>query len=156
MLRIRFFIPDETLIKSIVEYANGRVIFDVGFGSGDLMLELKKHGAKVTGVELFKEDDVLQKLIENGLGSVLWGNIKHYPGIISCLKEKGLLLFARPCHSDFVEFCLDKKDPLTEALYITVPENLDLYDDLGKHKNKAKQIYLSGTSVDKEIIMSIC
>lgn len=156
MLGLRFFIPDKTLIKSIVEYANGRIIFDVGFGSGDLMIELKKAGAKVSGVELFQEKETMQKFLENDLGSVLWGDIKRYPNLIKGLKEKGLLLFARPCHSDFVEFCLDCKDPSTEALYITVPENLKMYNDLGKHEYKAKQIFLKGNSVDNEIIMSIC
>ena len=73
MLGLRFFIPDKTLIKSIVEYANGRIIFDVGFGSGDLMIELKKAGAKVSGVELFQEKETMQKFLENDLGSVLWG-----------------------------------------------------------------------------------
>lgn len=156
MLGIRFFEPDEKLVESIVKYANGRVIFDVGFGSGDLMIELKKKGARVSGIELFHDLEVAMKLLDNGVGSILWGDVKRHSKLISCLGEKGLLLFARPCHSDFVEYCLDVKDPNTEALYITIPENLDLYDDLGDHKNRAKQIFLEGTSLDNEIIMSIC
>lgn len=156
MLGIRFFQPDDTLLESIVKYANGRIIFDVGFGSGDLMIELKNKGARVTGIELFQEMDTFQKLLENGIGSVLWGDVKRHEKLINCLGDKALLLFARPCHSDFVEFCLDVKDPKTEALYITVPENLNLYDDLGDYRDKAKRIILEGTSLDNEIIMSIC
>ena len=156
MLGIRFFQPDDTLLESIVKYANGRIIFDVGFGSGDLVIELKNKGARVSGIELFHEMETFQKLLENGIGSVLWGDVKMHSKLIKCLGEKALLLFARPCHSDFVEFCLDFKDPKTEALYITVPDNLTLYNDLGRHQDKAKLIYLKGTSLDNEIIMSIC
>ena len=155
MLGIRFFQPDDELLESIVKYANGRVIFDVGFGSGDLMIELKNKGARVSGIEMFVEDEVSFNLTMNGI-AYMPGKVQNYPGLIRNLKDKGLLLFARPCHSRFVEDCLDYKHSDTEALYITVPENLELYDDLGKYKKFAKQISLEGTSLDNEIIMSIC
>ena len=67
----------------------------------------------------------------------------------------GLYIFARPCHSNFVEVSLDNLPKGIEALYITVPENLEKYDDLGKYKDKAKQIFLKGNSVDNEVIYSI-
>lgn len=155
MLGIRFFQPDDELLESIVKYANGRVIFDVGFGSGDLMIELKNKGARVSGIEWLVDEEVAFKLMENGI-SYMPGKVENYPGLIRRLKDKGLLLFARPCHSRFVETCLDFKAVETEALYITVPENLELYDDLGKYKRFAKILDLKGSSLDNEIIMTIC
>lgn len=152
---MRFFEPDDELVQSIVDYANGRIIFDIGFGDGDLLKELHAKGARVAGVEMFLDEKTFNDLrIKHGL-QVFPGRVEDYKFLISKLEDKGLLLFARPCHSRFVENTLDFKNPDTEALYITVPENLELYDDLGKHKTRAKRIKLRGTSVDNEVIYSI-
>lgn len=155
MIINRFFIPDEKLIESIVDYASGRIIVDIGFGSGELLIELKNKGAKVFGIEAFIDDDVALKLSLNNIHYIP-GQVQNYSGLIRKLKEKGILLFARPCHSNFVEDCLDIKSSETEALYITIPENLNRYNDLGEYRKLAKQVYLEGNSIDNEIILSIC
>lgn len=150
-----FFNPSDELVQSIVDYAGDRIIMEIGFGEGRLMSALKEKGGRVTGIEWFLDDEVSARLRREGINH-LAGKAQNYPGLLSGLKERGLLIFARPCHSNFVEECISLKDPATEALYITVPENLHLYNDLGKYEEKAKQIHLKGNSEDNEVIYSIC
>lgn len=156
---MQFFKPDEKLMASIGAYAtktNNRIIVDVGCGNGDLIEILHdKYKLKVIGIEPFMMSEKRRiQLMMKGI-QILNLPVERLENIIYKLEGNGLILFCRPCHSDFVENCLSFKHPKTEALYITVPENLDLYDDLGDFKNKAKIIELEGTSEDNEIIMSI-
>lgn len=152
---MRFFKPNEELLKSLVEYANGRVIVDVGCGDCDVIVKLRSLGAAVLGFEPFLSQEAKEKTRNAGI-MIIEDYVQKWPTIISEIKEKGLLLFARPCHSDFVYDCIDIKDPLTEALYITMEENLTKYCDLGYFEQIAKRISLKGNSEDNEIILSIC
>ena len=151
---MRFFEPDKELLKSLVEYANGRVIIDIGCGDCDVLIALKELGAKVLGFEPFLFPENNEKVKNAGI-MVIEDYVQRHNPIISGIKEKGLLLFARSCHSNFVEQCLDMKDKSTEALYITIPENLILYNDLGYHEYKAFKKELKGSSRDNEVIYSI-
>lgn len=75
--------------------------------------------------------------------------------IIEKLGDNILMVIARPCHNDFVENALALKKEGAEALYITVPENLSLYNDLGKFKRRATKINHRGSSKENEIVLSI-
>lgn len=154
---MKFFNPDQELLKSIAEYANGRVIIDIGCGNADVIEYLHNiHNCKVVGVEPFMIDsERILNLLRQGI-HIIPNTIEKSLSLITGGKENILILFCRPCHSDFVENCLDMKNPETEALYITIPQNLEKYNDLGKFYKRSKQIYLKGTSEDNEIILSIC
>lgn len=156
---MRFFIPDDELIASIASYAtatNDRLIVDIGCGNGDLIESIyEKYRIPVLGIEPYMMDQRrMAHLLSRGI-KIIPMRVEEIEDLIYNLKDKAILLFCRPCHSDFVENCLSFKHPETEALYITVPENLVKYDDLGDFIHKAKPIKLFGTSEDNEIIMSI-
>lgn len=156
---MKFFKPDNNLIASIAAYAtatDNRIIVDVGCGDGELIEILHdKYKVRVVGIEPFmmSESRRIQLMIKGV--QILNLPVERLEKIIYELKDNGIILFCRPCHSNFVENCLSFKHHNTEALYITVPDNLDIYNDLGKFRNKAKLITLEGTSEDNEIIMSI-
>lgn len=152
---MRFFEPDEELLKSLVEYANGRIILDIGCGTGKLAVELKELGAKVMCFEPFLSDEARELLTNHNIMAIE-DYAQRWPKLLNDIGNKGLLLFARPCHYNFVVECLDLKSKDTEALYITVPENLELYNDLGNYEQTAKRVTLEGSSNDKEVILSIC
>jgi len=156
---MRFFIPDDNLIASIAAYAtstNNRLIVDIGCGNGGLIESIyEKYRIPVLGIEPYMMDQERRNnLLIRGI-RIIPMRVEEIKNLIYNLKGNAILLFCRPCHSDFVENCLSFKHPETEALYITVPENLEKYDDLGDFMQKAKPIKLLGTSKDNEIIMSI-
>jgi hypothetical protein len=81
--------------------------------------------------------------------------IQDIPELIQNKYQEILLVFARPCHSNWVEESLNLKGENVEALYITVPQNIEEYDDLGVWKEKAVLLEHKGSSADKEVIYSI-
>lgn len=155
MFGIRFFQPDKELTKSIVDYAGDRIIFDIGCGDGDFLKELQNEGAKkLIGIDPYIDINNLHELALKDI-KVIPRRVEDFEDLIKKVGEKALFIFARPCHSNFVVNVLNIKSPKTEVLYITVPENLKLYNDLGNYKSIAKKINLKGSSLDNEIIMSI-
>lgn len=156
-----FFKPDLVFCKWLKEYANGRLIMDVGCGQGHLLRMLKMVGAKVMGIEPnFDYQTYLTKRIGRegwtfSINEILPLTVEQAKGIIKSMGENVLLVFARPCHDDFVEEGIDYLVDGAEALYITLPENLRLYNDLGKYEDMAVQMEHKGISEDNEIVLSI-
>lgn len=156
-----FFRPNHEMIKWIKEYANGRLVIDVGCGSGRLVESLHWEGCKVMGIEPFGDvsnfSEISMSAIKHNKGMVhfLPKKIEECGKFFQGMGDKIILLFARPCHSDFVSNTLDMKDSNTEALYITVPKNLEKYDDLGIHKERATKVNPKGFSADMEVFYSI-
>lgn len=156
-----FFRPYKEMIKWLVEYANGRLIIDVGCGTGFLLRQLHENGAKCMGIEpMWSGKDLVQWNIDNitsgkGMIHVLPNTVQDSKTFIGRLGNKALMLFARPCHSNFIEEGLDLRPEGMEALYITIPENLKRYDDLGKWRQKAILLQHTGSSADKEVVYSI-
>lgn len=150
-----FFQPDQTFLEWIKDYANGRLIIDVGCGTGHITIALRKLGCKVMGIDPFLSSENITRAKMNDDVNLLPFCIEDHPVFFVGRGDKVLLLFARPCHSFFVSNTLEMKDADTEALYITLPENLDKYDDLGSFKNKAILLQHEGTSKDNEIVHSI-
>lgn len=60
---MRFFKPDEQLLKSLVEYANGRLIIDIGGGllEEGLTRDTDRWAVKVSHVEINSEPINVQK-----------------------------------------------------------------------------------------------
>jgi hypothetical protein len=156
-----FFRPDKTFIKWLVEYANGRIICDIGCGTATLINDLADAGGMVFGIEpnWSAEDNQAMMVRRMNAGkniiNILPRKVQESKTFVANMGDKALLLFARPCHSNFVEDALSYKTDETEALYITVPENLTKYDDLGVFKSRAVKIQHKGWSADNEIVMSI-
>lgn len=157
-----FFRPDILFVKWLIKYAQGRTIIDVGAGQGHLVRMIKQFGGKSFGLEPNFDHNRFVRL-----GLQRWGDdfdmnemlpwtIERASGLINQLgAEKAMLVFARPCHSDFVEVGIRNMPDGMEALYITVPENLERYEDLGIYKTKATQLDHDGVSEDNEVVLSI-
>lgn len=156
-----FFKPDMKFVKWLIKYADGRQIIDVGAGQGHLVRMIKMFGGKAIGLEPNFDQ---RRYIEQG--KIKWGNdfdinemlpwtIERVKGFINGLGSKALLIFARPCHSDFVVNGIRNMPNDMEALYITKPENVVKYNDLGEYFEKRKFIKHDGVSEDNEIVYSI-
>lgn len=170
-----FFDPDDEMVDWIIEYANGRIIVDAGCGEHlNLTKKLLLEGQPVIAVDPFINEEDLHNFykwkIDNNLisisGHVLPGRIDRFSrdaeeiighgNLIKQLGNRVLIIFARPCHSQFVENTIDYLDPDVESLYITIPGNFDKYNDLGKFRGYAKRIFpKQGTSKDNEEFYSI-
>lgn len=156
----RFFIPNYELTKSIIEYANGRIIIDLGCGSdAEFIQDLLKEGAKsVIGCDLFLDyTKVRAKTYQiNSEASVhlFPGSIEENFSMLSMLAKhpKGaLFLLCRPCHhyeliDDAIAVSGDQ-----EILYIGLEKNIE--HDLSDYK--FEQIELNGSSEDNEVILKI-
>lgn len=155
-----FFKPNTEMVDWIVEYADGRMIIDVGAGTGHLAKMLNAKGGKVIIIEPTQDYLLwmqIQQLSSGPKIHLLPGGIEDKSKMVGdiCKDNKAMLLFARPCHSDFVINGIDLLPKGAEALYITVPENLELYDDLGKYQDEAVLLGHEGTSADNEVVYSI-
>ena len=156
-----FFKPNLKFCKWLKEYANGRMIIDVGSGQGHLVNMLKMQKALVMGLEPYFNIQIAiehrsARGLEFNINEILPMTVQEAKNIINGLgAKKAMLVFARPCHSTFVFEGMYNMPEGMEALYITVPENLKLYDDLGLFKKKAKLIEHEGTSEDNEVVYSV-
>lgn len=156
-----FFKPDFTFVKWLAAYAGDRMIIDVGSGQGHLLRMLKRVGVKVMGLEPeFDYVGYMNFKIHRNRGDfnpneVLPWTVQRASKLIQGMGGNVLLVFARPCHSTFVEDAIDNLLPGQEALYITIPENLDRYNDLGEYKDKAMLLNHQGTSEDEEVVYSV-
>ncbi len=126
-----FFSPTPAMLKYIVQRAGKRPVFDIGSGEGHLLRLLIKHKCKALGIEpmwsvLDAFDPRLPVLpMEGQRATVLQ-------------PHAGLCIFARPCHSGFVEEVIKVIHPDSEILYISKPINVE--EDLPTY-SKAKQVH---------------
>lgn len=154
-----FFKPDIFFTDWLVKYAGDRIIMDVGAGQGHLVRMIKKSGGRAIGLEPnFNRAKYVEFCMATGKlpnNDMIAKSVQEAKSMIQGGRDKILLVFARPCHSDFVEVGLDIMDDATEALYITIPENLDKYRDLGKYHDIAEKIEFEGSSEDDEVVLSI-
>jgi hypothetical protein len=158
---IEFFQPDDQFINWIVEYAAGRLMVDIGCGSGLTTMRIADAGGHICGIDPYFDLDIYAKMnkerimAQKEMLQILPMKIQQCPELIRNKGNKILMLFFRPCHSTFVMEALDMKDPETEALYITKPENMFIYNDLGAHDDRAVKIEHRGWSVEHEEVYSI-
>jgi len=152
---LKFFEPDVDFLKWIKDYAKGRLIVDCGAGEGHITRELFKLGAKVVAFEpngdymKFQEENIKQRLgmIQYIMADCTTSKITSMPNL--------LLLFARPCHSNFVEQTIKHMHPSSEVMYITKPDNWEDYDDLGVYRDNAVEIKHKGSSKEGEKVWSV-
>ncbi len=161
-----FFRPNPKMVRWLKERANGRLILDIGSGQGHLVTMLKREGARAMGIEpnINKQEWIKWRMSHRYSGEEFDVNEVHQyriqdtfvKSLIKNLgKDQVMLVFARPCHSDFVEVGIRNMPEGMEALYITVPENINLYSDLGRFKSKAELVEHDGQSEDKEVVYSV-
>lgn len=160
-LDLLFFRPDSEFINWIKEYAGNRTIIDIGCGIGLLTRELNDAGAKCVGIDMRFNPLDSQKInsirIKNGKNIIhfISDKVENQSELLRALKGNALLICARPDHGNMVESVLKLKHKDSEFLYITIPENLTRYNDLGKYKYNAVKIKHKGSSVDNEIVLSV-
>jgi SAM-dependent methyltransferase len=158
---LMFFQPNQKMIQWIVKYAAGRLILDIGCGTGRVTMWIQEEGGRIIGCDPAMDYDGIIKrkmeYIEKGrdLPHFMPMKIEDMGKFFQGQGNKVLLMVARPCHSNFVENTLNMKDADTELLYITKPSVMEEYDDLGVYKNKAKLIEHEGLSIEQEKVWSI-
>lgn len=157
-----FFRPNREFCEWLRDYADGRMIIDVGAGQGHLVRMLEMAGAGVIGLEPnFDMEAYISyaaiKGMRPNINQMLPMTVQSAKNLINGMGKgnKALLVFARPCHSDFVEIGIENMPDEMEALYITVPENIERYRDLGKFHGQAVLLEHKGISEDNEVVYSI-
>lgn len=153
-----FFKPDDDFIDWLIDYADDRLIFDVGSGSGHLLRLLSRKYKRLMGIEPMFDYEVYLKMCHMNKKQTIHMHpmpVEDSGGLIPGVGEKGMVVFARPSHSGFVEKTLDLMAPGQEALYITIRENWKMYNDLGKYRDLAKQVQHKGSSEEFEDVWSI-
>jgi hypothetical protein len=153
---LTFFEPSMDFIRWIGEYANGRLILEIGSGVGHVLHLLRHAGFnKVMGIE--PAWDVVEGMKANlddkhGVLHILPRTVEESANMIRTLTKdnKALILVCRPCHGDFVEEAANIMESGSELMYITKPENLQKYADLGVYQHLLTKVPHAGSSVDEE------
>ncbi len=156
------FKPDLKLTQWLVNYANGRLMIDVGSGQGHLVRMLKMKSAKAIGIEpnLDHEWWVRWRMTRDGantdVNEILAQTIQDTKKLIQDIgKDRGMLIFARPKARDFVEVGIENMPEGMEALFITTENEFKAFNYLGKFKDKAVLLSHEGNSEDDEVIYRI-
>ena len=153
LLSTVFFMPDVNFIKWLIEYADGRCIIDCGAGSGYTTALINKLGGKCIAVEPNYTIERKMFWLKKQINFHIFYEKSEKASIIHDIPDgKALLLFARPCHSDFVYDTITKNMPSgMEALYISHKNNtnLDLRDI------QYTELKHEGTSKNNEFVLSI-
>ena len=147
-----FFQPDDEFIKWLIKYANGRIIVDVGCGSGYICALIMKNGGRCIGVEPNWTTERKIFWVERGYDFNVLPQKAQTSMITSLPADRTLLIFARPCHSNFAFETIQKaKANGIESLYIGKQQNAIC--DLSPLK--FKKLPHVGTSKEDEIVLSI-
>ncbi len=148
-----FFQPDADFVKWLVAYAKGRIIIDIGAGSGYLCALIIQHKGKAMGIEPHFTIERKTFWMEYGfMFNVIADHAQHASFIKGLPPDKTLYVFARPCHNAFVTETINKVLPAgSEILYIGHQENASI--DLGD--TKFTRLNHKGTSPDNEIVLRI-
>jgi hypothetical protein len=157
-----FFQPNNKMIDWLIEYADGRLIIDVGAGTLHLCKMIKNRGYnKLFAIEphfdymkysqmcLLNDEDRIHVDVHYIEESYMFKSLTLQENM------KPLVVFARPCHGEYVYNALNMMPKGTEALYITLPENIDYYEDLGHYKDQSMLLNHEGKSKDGEVVYSI-
>jgi hypothetical protein len=140
---ISFFIPDNVMLSWLIEYAADRFIFDIGCGNGSVIKAINNIvDDKAYGIDLLwdYEEPLLPVYRQNALESRL---------VREC--KQSLVLFCRPCHSDWVENVIGFLPDGIEVLYIGLPENVEV----DFYKYKLQPLEHSGKSDDNEVVYKV-
>lgn len=146
---IRFFEPNKKMVQWLKAYIGNRLPVDVGCGDGYLLTLLGKG----VGIDPNFNGD-RRKLLQRSV-HILEQPIELSRDFLKPFGAKGIMIFARPCHSDFVENGIRIAPEGMEILYITKPENIAYYNDLGAYDNLKVLLKHEGKAKENEIVFSI-
>jgi len=167
-----FFKPTMKFIKWIRDYADDRMIIEVGCGTGLVLRMLQSIGythlmgmdpafdymaEHLQALEAGRNPlQILPYSIERGakMLSDIFKPKPAQPGYAEWTQKGALLLCCRPCHSGFLEQAIDAVCSGTEVMYITKPSVLEDYQDLGKYQPLAQLTPHEGESADGEVVMT--
>lgn len=117
-----FFRPTKKWIQWLIEYADNRIIVDVGCGEGELLKQLSKAGCdRWIGVDLYIRED-LREYFKGECVYLL--EINTIESTLLSKLDQCLFLFCRPCHGGFVMLTLFNLPANAEVLYVGKPGNL--------------------------------
>ncbi len=158
-----FFKPDLKFANWLKQYANGRMIIDVGSGQGHLVNMLKRTGAKAIGLEPeFDQEEFFKWRLQRNniedidINEILPWTVERAENLINDLgKDKCILIFARPDDYSYVVNGLQAMPKGMEALYIDTEEMFGFNDYLKYFKEKAVLKEHIGVSEDNEKVYSI-
>jgi hypothetical protein len=151
-----FFQPDDKFVKWLIGYAKGRVIADIGAGSGYLCALIIKHGGKCIGVEPNWTTERKIFWIKKGFDFNVLPEPAEKSMLMTFPAEKVLLVFARPSHGGFLDRTLKARPAGMEALYIGKRENIFIAFGWDTFPNpKFPKLAHKGTSQENEIVISI-
>ena len=140
---IRFFEPDEVMVNWLIEYAGDRFVFDIGCGDGFLVErinEIKPDKSYGIDIQWDYSKPLLPIFPFNALETKL---------VSKCTNS--LVLFCRPCHSDWFEEAIKLLPDDIKVLYIGLPKNLSV--DFYVHSYE--QVKHDGSSADNEQVYRV-
>ncbi|HEY4065158.1 MAG TPA: hypothetical protein VGM30_24810 [Puia sp.] len=155
---ILFFRPNKAFVSWLKDYAGNRTICEVGSGTGHLLKMLQDVQQRCWGIEPTWDStsEIKAALSQNReVLQVIPRPAEQTDVLTQITKDNTLVIFARPSHSLFVERTIDMLQKGVEVLYITLPENLYDYIDLGKYQSRGKKIKHNGTSQENEVVISL-
>lgn len=145
----KFFKPNKKLVKSLVKYFDNRLVVEIGSGSCHVIKKLFEAGhTRIAGVDPHPGKRILHH--NSNIVNIISTRIQDVPALLN--NAEALILICRPCHSGFVQYCIENKHPDSELLYIGLEENFDIDGILD---TKYEVINLKGSSEDDEVIISI-
>lgn len=154
-----FFKPNKQFAKWLLERFGKKLFIDVGCGDGTLVDMLMRLGGKGMGMDLYyrsiwelKRLKFMQDPKYGGMLHFIEDDATTSNYIRDANPDVFILLFCRPCHGYFVEDTIENAPSGTEVYYITKPENIDKYNDLGSYWQFAEQLEHEGSSVDDEVV----
>jgi len=149
-LDIKFFEPDNKFIEWIINYADGRMIADIGCGTGHLLSLLMDKGIKCFGVEPYWDTKMTSERISSGKAMIQV--IPTFVQKTDILKAANnpLILVCRPCHSGFHHEIAECAPEDAEILYIGLERNLEI-DGVDNYP----VIPHKGSSKENEIVIKI-
>jgi len=148
----RFFEPDTEMIQWLVDYADGRMIVDVGCGSGHILEKIHDDAgyAKACGIEPYWDPMKVHERMGKGKNM-----IQVMPQSVESCNifrpiENVLFICCRPCHSGFHGNIEMAAHPNAEILYIGLRRNFatDGVEGLPIIPHK-------GTSVEDEVVLQL-
>lgn len=108
-----FFKPSARYIDWLVNYANGRFIWDVGCGDGALLHALHDRRIKAIGIDCYPYDRIPYGVIP--------AKAEKCAALRSAKNQ--LVVICRPCHDGFPARVARVLDPSTEMLYVGFYKN---------------------------------
>lgn len=135
---VQFFKPNEAFNDWMLQTCNGRLVYDVGAGCGQVAQQLKASGILVKALDIHRRDGAQHPVVIADGAS--------YP-----YEAGSIVMLCRPCHGLFTQAVIEQAiyRSVFSILYVGLAGNLK--DDLGKYRSRFKRV-LTKTGRDGENI----